>query len=156
MHNVTDIIPGLKERIDGLFAEGGERDVILKTICEWMAKDMPHHDWVGFYLVDPENDQMLKLGPFVGAKTEHVFIPFGTGICGQAARTKETFVVQDVTKERNYLSCNERVKSEIVVPILKGSKLVGSLDIDSWTLSPFTDEEINFLESLCKRIADLF
>ncbi|WP_129410031.1 GAF domain-containing protein [Marinitoga lauensis] len=72
-------------------------------------------------------------------------IPFGSGICGQAASTKNTFVVQDVTKETNYLSCSEKTKSEIVVPILDNDgNVFGELDIDSHKLEPFTIEDSNF------------
>ena len=93
-----------------------------------------HYDWVGFYLVDETAAHQLVLGPFVGDLTDHVEIAFGQGVCGQAAEIGQTFVVQDVMAETNYLSCSDSVKSEIVVPIFKDGHLVGELDIDSHTL----------------------
>ena len=98
----------------------------------------------------------LLLGPFEGEPTEHVKISFSRGICGKAAEIKKTFVVQDVSKETNYLSCSPKVKSEIVVPIFKNGKIAGELDIDSHTPSPFTDEDKAFLEKICEMVSKLF
>jgi GAF domain-containing protein len=96
------------------------------------------------------------LGPYLGAPTEHVKIAFGQGICGQAAERKETFVVQDVSKETNYLSCSIKVKAEIVVPIFKDEKIVGELDIDSHTANPFTEEDKTYLEKICEELKKIF
>lgn len=127
----------------------------LLTVCHLLKDSIPYYDWVGFYLVDPEKEDELVLGPYVGESTEHVRIPFGRGICGQAAEREETFIVQDVSKEANYLSCSTKVKSEIVVPIFKEGKVVGELDIDSHSISPFTDEDRAFLEEVCKMISEI-
>jgi len=97
-----------------------------------------------------------NLGPYIGKPTEHTKIPFGRGICGQAADRKETFIVQDVSKESNYLSCSPLVKSEIVVPIIKNNKVLGELDIDSHVIEPLTKEDIRFLEDVCNIITQLF
>ena len=132
-----------------------ERDRILRKICVVLKDEVPHYDWVGFYLVDPDTEAELILGPYVGAPTEHTRIPFGKGICGQAAATENTFIVQDVTLETNYLSCSPDVRSEIVVPILKEGVIVGELDIDSHTLAPFTEEDQAFLDAICAQVAPL-
>lgn len=132
-----------------------ERDEKLKTICKLLRDSVPYYDWVGFYIVD-ESERDLVLGPFVGEPTEHKRIPFGKGICGQAAERKEIFIVQDISKETNYLSCSPRVKSEIVVPIFKNAEIIGELDIDSHVLSPFTQEDRKFLENVCKIVSELF
>ncbi len=91
----------------------------------------------------------------MGAPTDHTRIPFGKGICGQAAATENTFIVQDVTLETNYLSCSPDVRSEIVVPILKDGVVVGELDIDSHALAPFTDQDQAFLDAVCAQVAPL-
>ncbi|MBD3290315.1 GAF domain-containing protein [candidate division KSB1 bacterium] len=130
------------------------RDAKLATICNLLKEKVSYFDWVGFYLSDPLKKAELVLGPFAGEPTEHVRIPFGQGICGQAADTKETFVVQDVSKETNYLSCSPVVKSEIVVPIMKGDAVIGELDIDSHDLSPFSEQDSVFLEDLCRLLAN--
>ena len=130
-----------------------ERDEKLRSICKLLRENFTHFDWVGFYLACGNE---LVLGPFEGEPTEHVRIPFGKGVCGQAAQTRKTLVVQDVSKEINYLACSPKVKSEIVVPILKNGKFVGELDIDSHMLSAFTEEDRKFLEKICEIISNLF
>jgi len=123
----------------------------LEYICRLLRGRVRHYDWVGVYLV--ESPGWLILGPYDGEPTEHARIPFGRGICGQAARTGETFVAQDVSKESNYLSCSLKVRSEIVVPILREGRVLGELDIDSHTLAPFTSADRQFLEAVCDCLA---
>lgn len=127
----------------------------LHGICDMLRSLVPHYDWVGFYLVDSEKTNELVLGPFAGKPTEHVRIPFGKGICGQAAEREETFVVQDVSEQDNYLSCSLSVKSEIVVPIFKDNKVVGELDIDSHEIGPFTEDDREFLEEIARLVVKL-
>ena len=122
----------------------------LTAICKLLKKNVSHYNWVGFYLVNPEKQDELLLGPYEGEPTEHVRIPFGQGICGQAAKTSKPFIVQDVSKEKNYLSCSINVKAEMVVPIFKKGKIIGELDIDSHVPSPFTDEDEKFLDNIAK------
>jgi len=122
----------------------------LTAICKLLKKNVSHYNWVGFYLVNPEKQDELLLGPYEGEPTEHIRIPFGQGICGQAAKTSKSFVVQDVSKEKNYLSCSINVKAEMVVPIFKKGKIIGELDIDSHVPSPFTDEDGEFLDNIAK------
>ena len=133
------------------------RNAKLQAICDLLAVRAPHYDWVGFYLVDPARPRELVLGPFAGEPTEHVRIAFGQGICGQAAEIEQTFVIQDVTRETNYLSCSPEVKSEIVVPLFDSAgQVVGELDIDSHRIAPFTAEDRTFLEAVCREITPLF
>ena len=127
----------------------------LSAICELLASNVPYFNWVGFYFVDKLNKQELVIGPFVGKHTEHTKIPFGGGICGQVAEAKRTFVIQDVSKEDNYLACSKEVKSEIVVPILKDGQLLAELDIDSHSFSPFSEADQKFLEDICKMLSEL-
>ena len=146
----------LLERIREIVNSSLERDEKLRSICKLLRENFSHFNWVGFYLVDEVKGDELILGPFEGESTEHVRIPFGRGVCGQAAQTKKTFLVQDVSKETNYLACSPKVKSEIVVPILKGGELVGELDIDSYRLFAFTEEDREFLEKVCEILSNLF
>jgi len=103
--------------------------------------------------VDEKRPNELVLGPFEGEHTEHTRIPFGRGICGQAAQLERTFLVQDISKEKNYLSCSTNVKSEIVVPIFKNKKVIGELDIDSHVLSPFTEQDEAFLKKVSEMVS---
>ncbi len=128
---------------------------VFQFVCEILVGQVPHYDWVGFYLVDSKNPGELVLGPYVGEPTEHVRIPFGKGICGQAAEQERLFVVPDVSQENNYLSCNPQIRSEIVVPIFKNGIVAGELDIDSRQKDPFTEADERFLNNVCKLIAPL-
>ncbi|MFX0096530.1 MAG: GAF domain-containing protein [Candidatus Hodarchaeota archaeon] len=145
----------IREALDIINDETSQNEK-LKRICILLKDNVPYYDWVGFYLVDKERERELVLGPFEGEPTEHLRIPFGRGICGQAAEMEKTFLVQDVTKESNYLSCSPKVKSEIVVPISKSGKIVGEIDIDSHSLSPFTKEDQDFLEKLSGLVSSVF
>lgn len=117
----------------------------LLSICRLLKNSLPGYDWVGYYVVDKDHDRELVLGPFAGDPTEHVRIPFGRGICGQAAEAGKTFIVDDVTAENNYLACSISVKSEIVIPIFRGDKIIAELDIDSHKPSAFTEQDEEFL-----------
>lgn len=133
-----------------------ERDDKLQALCNLLDKEVDIFDWTGFYLASEDEENMLELGPYVGEETDHTKIPFGKGICGQAAETLETFVVQDVSKASNYLACSIHVKSEIVVPVMKGDKFVGELDIDSHTKDAITPDLRELCEKICKELSVLF
>lgn len=152
----TDAFTTLLGSVQALVAESTDRAATLQAVCQLLHDRVPHYQWVGFYLTDPDHERELVLGPFVGAPTEHVRIPFGRGICGQAAEQERTFIVQDVLAETNYLSCSPAVRSEIVVPLFKEGRVIGELDIDSHRLAPFTDADRAFLEQVCTLVATLF
>jgi L-methionine (R)-S-oxide reductase len=145
----------LVDRVREIVGGQLDRNEKLKAICELLPNSVPYFDWVGFYIVDASKSALV-LGPFAGDLTADVTIPFGQGICGQAAQRKETFIVQDISKERHYLFCSPRVQSEIVVPILKDGEIVGELDIDTNTLTPFTQEDSELLENVCQVVSELF
>jgi GAF domain-containing protein len=126
---------------------------ILAEIAKLLYCSFDAYDWVGFYLVNPENEDELLLGPFSGEPTEHVIIPVGRGICGQAVATQSVFVVPDVSLEENYLSCSPHVRSEIVVPLKDKENVWGEIDIDSHQPDAFTDEDRLFLEQVADFIS---
>ncbi len=150
-----DLLSAALAAVEDRLAMGGDAREVLQAVCATLAETVPHYDWVGYYLVDPASPRELVLGPFVGAPTDHDRIPFGRGICGQAAETGETFVVQDVSQESNYLSCSITVQSEVVVPVFHGGAIVGELDIDSHALAPFTPRDREVLERIAERTAAL-
>jgi len=150
------IVAALLDDVRRLMAGQGTREEKLTAVCRLLQDKVEHYDWVGFYLVDETAARRLVLGPFVGDPTDHVAINFGQGICGQAAEIGQTFVVQDVMAEINYLSCSDSVKAEIVVPIFKDGHIVGELDIDSHTLAPFSAEDRALLEQICEQVAESF
>lgn len=127
----------------------------LQLICDILEQRVAHYDWVGFYFADAEK-RVLHLGPYKGEATDHVLIPFGKGICGQVAESNQTFLVEDVTAQTNYIACSMTVKSEIVVPLFVSGENIGQLDIDSHTRNAFTKQDQEFLERLNESIASLY
>jgi L-methionine (R)-S-oxide reductase len=130
-------------------------DELLLRICELLKREVYHYDWVGFYILDQENNELV-LGPYDGKPTPHTHIAVGKGICGQVAESGQTMVVQDVTEVENYISCGLDVQSEIVVPVLKDGIFVAELDIDSHSPAPFTAEDSVFLAKVCDLLNDRF
>ena len=143
------------KRIKEIVSSQIERSEKLKSICEFLKDNIPHYDWVGFYIVD-DFEKELYLGPYAGDRTEHTRIPFGKGIYGQVAEKGNLVIIQDVSKQSNYLSCSLNVKSEIVVPIFKNGKLTAELDIDSHSDSPFTEWDEKVLKKICVIVSRSF
>lgn len=125
---------------------------VMQGICDLLKNKLEAYDWVGFYMGNDE-ERMLYLGPYAGAHTDHLKIPYGKGICGQAAERKETFLVDDVSTENNYIACSIDVKSEIVVPMFKNGLVIGQIDIDSHFPAAFSNEDKLLLEEICVLIA---
>jgi GAF domain-containing protein len=134
---------------------GGSRDEILLSICRLLREEIGHYDWVGFYLVDASR-KMLRLGPYDGAPTRHVEIPFGQGVCGLAAEKERGLMVPDVSKVVNYLSCSPKVQSEFVVPVFAEEAMAAELDVDSHTRGAFGEQDKEFLESVAETVSRLF
>ncbi len=82
-------------------------------------------------------------------------ILLGKGVCGKVALLRETMIIEDVSKITNYLACSPLVKSEIVVPIFKNGEFIGELDVDSHMLANFTQQDKDFLESICREVAKI-
>ena len=109
-----------------------------------LRQAVAHYDWVGIYLVQGDR---LRLAAWDGPEaTEHTDIGIGEGICGLAARTKETVIVDDVNAHQEYLACFPETRSEIVVPMMRGDECVGEIDIDSDKPAAFAEEDRAFLE----------
>ena len=120
-------------------------------------------NWAGFYLVDPvtvtgvgsstpePRTPELRLGPFQG-KVACVRIPFGRGVCGTAAETKTSQLVEDVHQLPGHIACDSASNSEVVVPIFKDDQVVGVLDIDSPNVARFTQEDLAGLEQVVKAL----
>jgi len=146
----------IEEKVKNLVEHSEDREDTLQKIAELLADQFDNFDWVGFYIADPNSKRELVLGPFVGEPTEHTRIPFGQGICGQAAETNETFVVQDVSEAKNYLACSVEVEAEIVVPIMKDNTFVAELDIDSHQMGSISEQQQHLLERICEYLTPLF
>jgi putative methionine-R-sulfoxide reductase with GAF domain len=129
------------DRIVNREADAGE--VLQKTV-DVLHDRFEGYSWVGIYLVEGDD---LVLGPWRGPEaTEHVRIPVGQGICGAAAASGVTEVVDDVNADDRYLACFASTRSEIVVPIAYERRVVGEIDIDSDVPAAFGADDKSFLE----------
>jgi GAF domain-containing protein len=117
------------------------RDFML-GVCKLLHERMLKYNWVGFYMLEPgATPPALVLEAFVGAMTPHTRIPLNQGICGAAASSGKTIVVDDVSKDPRYLACSLETKSEIVVPIFVKGQVAGELDVDSHFPAAFGAED---------------
>lgn len=145
----------LKQQIIQIISSNSSRNEKLFEICNLLEKNISYYTWVGFYFANLET-KTLHLGPYVGAPTDHIIIPFGKGICGQVAESNANFVVPDVSAQDNYIACSFTVKSEIVVPLFVNGINIGQIDIDSNVIDPFTENDERFLEFVNQQVATLF
>src|SRR2546429_8859295 len=134
--------------IEQIVERGGD---VLTEVVEALHDDHEHYSWIGIYLVEGDD---LVLGPWQGPQaTEHVRIPVGQGVCGAAAASGETEVVDDVNADPRYLACFPSTRSEIVVPIAHEGLVVGEIDIDSDRPAAFGDADRELLEHVAELIA---
>ena len=121
---------------------------LMTHISQRLHDQLARYNWVGFYLVDPADPGMLVVGPYVGSFSPNIRIPINKGLCGAAAMTRQTVVVNDVAADPRYLSGSEIVKANLVVPIFAGKELVAELDIESYFTNTFTKAEQTFAEDI--------
>jgi L-methionine (R)-S-oxide reductase len=136
------------QRLDQLVASGAGFDRILAGAVDYLHHAHPDFHWTGVYELFPDN--VLRLGPFIGAPTDHVFISVGEGVCGSAVAEGRDKNVPDVSKEPNYLACSSSTRSELVVLILKGDTIFAQIDIDSHEIDAFDGNT----ETEVKKVAD--
>ncbi|MDI5921738.1 GAF domain-containing protein [Halomonas sp. LR5S13] len=113
--------------------------------CAFLMQELPDLNWVGFYL--QRQPEMLSLGPFQGKPACHP-IPFTKGVCGAAARTRETQRVADVHAVADHIACDADSRAELVVPIVVNDRLWGVLDLDSPRQDRFSDADQAGIERL--------
>jgi GAF domain-containing protein len=142
----------LMEKVDALAAKAISAEVLMNGIVGLLHENLVKYNWVGFYMLEKEADgEILALGHFRGSLTPHTRIPLNQGICGAAASSGKTVIVDDVGSDSRYLACSLETKSEIVVPIFVNGKVVGELDIDSHSLAAFGPDD----RALCEHAAKL-
>jgi len=126
---------------------------LMQAMVKLLHERMLKYNWVGFYMLEPgANPPMLVLDAFEGAMTPHIRIPLNQGICGAAASSGQTVIVDDVSKDPRYLACSLETKSEIVVPVFVHGKVVGELDIDSHFAAAFTSEHQELVQHCAKLV----
>lgn len=130
----------------------GEPNVIanLSNASALLNQFLDRTNWVGFYLYEEESNELV-LGPFQGLPA-CVRIPLGKGVCGTASSERKTMLVEDVHAFPGHIACDAASQSEIVVPIVKGDKLIGVLDIDSPEKARFDEEDQHHLERFVEEL----
>jgi L-methionine (R)-S-oxide reductase len=132
----------------------GEPDRVARmaTVASMLADAFPLFFWTGFYVVDPTRERELVVGPYQGT-LGCLRIAFGRGVCGTAAATRTTQIVEDVHAFPGHIACDARSASEIVVPVLDASgALIAVFDIDATETSAFDGVDAQALERLMGRV----
>ncbi len=130
--------------------EGKRGRAALEAAVRVLKEGDPRYTWVGIYLLEGNE---LVLGPYLGRPTPHTRIPIEQGICGAAARERQTLVVPDVSADPRYLACSLQTRSEIVVPVFAEGRVVGEIDIDSDFPDAFGAADRDLLERAAALIA---
>lgn len=129
-------------------------DEIQQRAVELLHESNPRFHWTGIYELYP--DDMLHLGPFVGAPTDHVFIGVGQGVCGTAVALKRNINLPDVSREPNYLACSQETKSELVVLIRNGDRIHAQIDIDSHEYDAFDAASERLVQAVADALAEAY
>jgi L-methionine (R)-S-oxide reductase len=122
-------------------------DALMENIAQRLHDTMTRYNWVGFYLVDKTRPGSLNLGPHVGSFEPHESVSLDKGLCGDAASSKKTVVVNNAANDPRYKASSALVKSEIVVPIFTRGALYGVIDINSYFAETFNFDEQKFVEA---------
>jgi GAF domain-containing protein len=138
---VINRIEEVRNEVEELAGSAPTAQDLMRKMVTLLHERVLKYNWVGFYMLEPGTQPpVLVLGAFEGAMTPHTRIPLNQGICGAAASSGQTVVVDDVSKDSRYLACSLETKSEIVVPVFVHGQVVGELDIDSHFTGAFTHE----------------
>ncbi len=129
-------------------------DQLLAEAVKLIHESNRHFHWTGIYELFP--DGVLRLGPFIGPATDHVFISVGQGVCGSAVAEKRNKNIPDVTKEPNYLACSSATRSELVVLIQKNGRIFAQIDIDSHDLDAFDERSVEAVQKAADWLADAY
>jgi GAF domain-containing protein len=139
------------ETVTRLAGSAPDAGSLMAETVALLQRERPHYNWVGVYLLEKDE---LVLGPYVGKPTPHTRIPLNKGICGAAASSGQTLIVDDVNADPRYLACSLETRSEIVVPITRAGRVLGEIDIDSDVPAAFTEEDRALLEGVAAILAE--
>jgi GAF domain-containing protein len=142
------------QKLNQLQKKGATFHELLTRAVEFLHHSNPRFHWTGIYELFPDN--VLRLGPFIGAPTDHVFIAVGQGVCGTAVAQKRNINVPDVSKAANYLACSTATMSELVILIRKGETIFAQIDIDSHEYDAFDPDAVKTVERVADWLADAY
>ncbi len=144
-----DRVEALSDDLERI-ADGRDAASLMRYLVGLFKSRIPHYHWVGIYLLRGE---LLHLGPFAGKTTPHQQIPLEHGVCGAAARERQSIIVPNVLADPRYLACSVETRSEIVVPIVDGTRVWGEIDVDSDIPGAFNEHDQALLERAASLIA---
>lgn len=148
---IDDTRSQLIDNIRIAISEAVSEDDVLKKTVELIDSFSEDFNWTGFYMM---RDKVLEVGPYVGPATPHTRIELNNGICGAAATQRKSIIVDNVQADSRFLACSLHTKSEIVVPLMDGERVVGEIDIDSNQPSYFKDEDRQMLEAIATLVVN--
>jgi L-methionine (R)-S-oxide reductase len=132
--------------LEGMARRAPSATALMQQVSDALHSEMARYNWVGFYLLATDEPDTLVLGPYTGSFAPHTRIPFNQGLCGAAAFSQTTVLVNDVTADPRYLEGSSTTKSEIVVPIFAKKHFTAELDVNSYFASTFGAEDRQFVE----------
>jgi GAF domain-containing protein len=144
----------LVKQLEEEAAGGAAFETLLETAIRGLHEMDPRFHWTGIYELFPDN--VLRLGPFIGAPTEHVFIGVGNGVCGTAVAEKRNINVPDVRNVTNYLACSTETRSELVILIRSGERIHAQIDIDSHEVAAFDDQAVAQVQEIADWLAKAY
>lgn len=142
----------LLNAVEGLTADEPDAIANMANVASLIFETLPDLNWAGFYR---NLDGELVLGPFQG-RPACIRIPFGKGVCGAAAETLEVQRIDDVNAFPGHIACDAASASELVVPIVRDGRLIAVLDLDSPSVSRFTEEDEAGCVAVCEQLAKVF
>ncbi|MBX7132402.1 MAG: GAF domain-containing protein [Fimbriimonadaceae bacterium] len=145
------VLPREADRIIQLLSDTPQEGRALRAFAMEVLSHIDGYDWVGVYRL--EGDELV-LDEYVGAATDHTRIPVGTGVCGTAISENENQVIDDVRSLSNYLACSIDTRSEIVVLIRRGGKILGQIDVDGHKVASFNRTDEEFLQAVGEVLAE--
>lgn len=147
-------VKNLIERLEGMRDEGASLDALLDAAVRGLHESDPRFHWTGVYELFP--DEVLRLGPYVGPPTDHVFIGVGRGVCGTAVAERRNMNIPDVRNISNYLACSATTRSELVVLIRSGDTIHAQIDIDSNDVAAFDDTIMDDVQRVADWLASAY
>ncbi len=146
--------PDLLAEVRTILGREHRAEVKMQNIVSLLHDNVEGFDCVAFFLLDPDHKRQLMVGPQAGAGLDTENLVIGQGICGQVVERGISIVVDDVAEELNYVAGHADTRSEMVLPIFRGGRVMAGLDINSFRLARFGSDDRLFLEEVCLMLTD--
>lgn len=149
MHSAQISAAAMVAELNSLAARAGTPAELMSQIAEKLNRSLVRYNWVGFYTIEERagGERILVRGPHAGTIATFLEIPLSRGVCGAAATTGETILLNDVAEDSRYVSRDLSTKSELVTPVLVDGDVAGIMDVNSHFPQAFTDDDRMLCES---------